>query len=52
MASNVLEEIKQKITKKLPDEVQLANIEFEGPEFVIYTKNPDIVADNGDLIRN
>ena len=52
MASNVLEEIKQKITKKLPDEVQLANIEFEGPEVVIYTKNPDIVADNGDLIRN
>ena len=52
MASNVLEEIKQKIMKKLPDEVQLANIEFEGPEVVIYTKNPDIVADNGDLIRN
>ena len=52
MASNVLEEIKQKIIKKLPDEVQLANIEFEGPEVVIYTKNPDIVADNGDLIRN
>ena len=38
MASNVLEEIKEKITKKLPDEVQLANIEFEGPEVVIYTK--------------
>lgn len=52
MASNVLEEIKEKIMKKLPDEVQLANIEFEGPEVVIYTKNPDIVADNGDLIRN
>ncbi|MBR5954206.1 MAG: beta-CASP ribonuclease aCPSF1, partial [Methanobrevibacter sp.] len=52
MASNVLEEIKEKIIKKLPDEVQLANIEFEGPEVVIYTKNPDIVADNGDLIRN
>ena len=52
MASNILEEIKEKITKQLPDEVQLANIEFEGPEVVIYTKNPDIVADNGDLIRN
>ena len=49
---NILEEIKEKITKQLPDEVQLANIEFEGPEVVIYTKNPDIVADNGDLIRN
>ncbi|WP_297983005.1 beta-CASP ribonuclease aCPSF1 [uncultured Methanobrevibacter sp.] len=52
MASNVLEEIKERITEKLPEEVQLANIEFEGPEVVIYTKNPDIVADNGDLIRN
>lgn len=52
MASNVLEEIKERIIEKLPEEVQLANIEFEGPEVVIYTKNPDIVADNGDLIRN
>ncbi len=52
MASNVLEQIKQEIIKKLPEEVKLANIEFEGPEVVIYTKNPDIIADNGDLIRN
>lgn len=47
----LLEEIKTRIIKKLPEEVKLANIEFEGPEVVIYTKNPDIIADNGDLIR-
>lgn len=52
MPSNILEEIKTEIKKKLPEEVKLANIEFEGPEVVIYTKNPDIIADNGDLIRN
>jgi len=51
MASNVLEEIKKAIMDKLPEEVRLAKIEFEGPEVVIYTKNPDIIADNGDLIR-
>ena len=43
----LLEEIKTRIIKKLPEEVKLANIEFEGPEVVIYTKNPDIIADNG-----
>lgn len=52
MASDILEEIKNAIIEKLPEKVQLAKIEFEGPEVVIYTKNPEIVTDNGDLIRN
>lgn len=52
MASDILEEIKNAIIEKLPEKVQLAKIEFEGPEVVIYTKNPAIVTDNGDLIRN
>ncbi len=51
MTSNVLEEIKEAIVKKLPEEIQLAKIEFEGPEVVIYTKNHDIIADSGDIIR-
>ena len=51
MTSNVLEEIKEAIVKKLPEDVQLAKIEFEGPEVVIYTKNHDIIADSGDIIR-
>ena len=52
MTSNVLEEIRQAIVEQLPEEVQLAKIEFEGPEVVIYTKNHEIIADSGDIIRN
>ncbi len=48
----VLEELKAKITKKLPAGVTISLIEFEGPELVIYTPEPKKLADNGDVIRN
>ena len=52
MASEILEEIKKTIVQRLPERVQVAKVEFEGPEVVIYTKNPEIITENGDLIRN
>ncbi|GAA5818496.1 MAG: beta-CASP ribonuclease aCPSF1 [Methanobrevibacter sp. CfCl-M3] len=51
MSSEILEEIKMAIIEKLPERIQLANIEFEGSEVVIYTKNPKIITENEDLIR-
>ena len=48
----VLDELKVKITKKLPVGVTISNVEFEGPELVIYTPEPKKFADNGDIIRN
>ncbi|MCQ2976504.1 MAG: beta-CASP ribonuclease aCPSF1 [archaeon] len=51
MTSNVLEEIRERIVEKLPENIQLAKIEFEGPEVVIYTKNHEMIADSGDIIR-
>jgi KH/beta-lactamase-domain protein len=52
MASESLEDIKNIINERLPEKVQVAKIEFEGPQVVIYTKNPEIITDNGDLVRN
>lgn len=52
MTSEILEEIKKTIVEKLPENSQVAKVEFEGPEVVIYTKNPEIITENGDLIRN
>ena len=52
MASKILEETKKTIMDRLPERVQVAKVEFEGPELVIYTKNPEIITENGDLIRN
>jgi uncharacterized protein len=47
-----IQEIKNTIIKRLPTRVQVAKVEFEGPEVVIYTKNPEIITENGDLIRD
>ncbi len=47
-----IQEIKDRIIENLPERVKLAKVEFEGPEIVIYTKNPEIIKDNGSLIRD
>ncbi|MCL2686991.1 MAG: beta-CASP ribonuclease aCPSF1 [Methanobrevibacter sp.] len=52
MSSEILEGIKKTILERLPERVKVAKVEFEGPEVVIYTKNPEIITENGDLIRN
>lgn len=52
MGSEILEEIKKTIIHRLPQRVQVAKVEFEGPEVVIYTKNPEIITENGELIRD
>ncbi len=52
MSSEILEDIKKTIIKKLPKEAHIAKVEFEGPEVVIYTKNPQIITENGDMVRN
>ena len=52
MASDILEDIKKEILQKLPKEIQVSKVEFEGPEVVVYTKNPEIITENGDLIRS
>ena len=44
-----IQEIKNTIVQRLPKRVQVAKVEFEGPEVVIYTKNPEIITENGDL---
>ena len=40
MTSDILDDIKKEILGKLPDEIQVSKVEFEGPEVVVYTKNP------------
>ncbi|MBR0471523.1 MAG: beta-CASP ribonuclease aCPSF1 [Methanosphaera sp.] len=50
--NTMIDEIKERIIERLPEKVKLAKVEFEGPEIVIYTKNPEIIKDNGSLIRD
>ena len=48
----VLFELKRKVQSKLPSDINVTGLEFEGPELVIYTDDPKKLADDGDIIRN
>src|SRR3972149_1823767 len=49
---DVLNELKVKIRKQLPKDITISDVDFEGPELVIYTEEPRKFADNGDLIKS
>jgi KH/beta-lactamase-domain protein len=48
----VLKDLNTKIVDKLPRGITISDLEFEGPELVIYTTDPKAFADNGDIIRS
>ena len=48
----VLFELKRKVQSKLPQDINVTGLEFEGPELVIYTDDPKRLADDGEIIRN
>ena len=46
-----LKELKDKINDKIPSGITVSEVEFEGPELVIYTDDPKKFADEADLIK-
>jgi len=46
-----LKELKAKINEKVPAGITVSEVEFEGPELVIYTDDPKRFADEADLIK-
>jgi len=46
-----LKELKDKINEKIPAGITVSDVEFEGPELVIYTDDPKKFADQADLIK-
>ncbi|WP_302080917.1 beta-CASP ribonuclease aCPSF1 [Salinibaculum rarum] len=46
-----LEEMKAEITNEVPDDITITQVTYEGPELVVYTRDPKKFAQNGDLIR-
>ncbi|HOV67432.1 MAG TPA: KH domain-containing protein, partial [Methanoregulaceae archaeon] len=46
-----LRELKDKINDKVPKGISVSEVEFEGPELVIYTDDPKRFADEPDLIK-
>jgi len=48
---DILEGLKKKIEKNLPAGTTISNVEFEGPQLVVYTEEPRKFADNGNIVR-
>ncbi|MFC5970423.1 beta-CASP ribonuclease aCPSF1 [Halomarina salina] len=46
-----LDDLKAQITEEVPDDISISDVSYEGPELVIYTRDPKKFAQNGDLIR-
>jgi hypothetical protein len=46
-----LEEMEAKISSEVPSDITITEVTYEGPELVVYTRDPKKFAQNGDLIR-
>ncbi|UPV73078.1 beta-CASP ribonuclease aCPSF1 [Halorussus limi] len=46
-----LEDLRAEITTELPSDISVSDVKYEGPELVVYTRDPKKFARNGDLIR-
>ncbi|OKY79033.1 MAG: putative metal-dependent RNase containing RNA-binding KH domain [Candidatus Methanohalarchaeum thermophilum] len=46
-----LDEIRDQVVEEVPNQVEITNVDFEGPEVVIYTRDPREFAQNGDMVR-
>ncbi|WP_010477532.1 beta-CASP ribonuclease aCPSF1 [Thermococcus zilligii] len=49
---DILKDIRAVIEQMVPKEARVTEVEFEGPELVIYVKNPEAIMKDGDLIKN
>ena len=46
-----LEDIKATIVSEVPNDISISDVTYEGPELVVYTRDPKKFASDGDLIR-
>jgi len=46
-----LENLKSTIEQEVPTDVRVTDVKYEGPELVVYTRDPKRFAGDGDLIR-
>ncbi|MHC1598270.1 MAG: beta-CASP ribonuclease aCPSF1 [Candidatus Methanofastidiosia archaeon] len=51
-SEEILKNIKQIVDKSIPPGATITNMDFEGPEVVIYTRNPSMLVSDADLIKD
>lgn len=49
---DILNEIRDQIVEEVPNNITISDVDFEGPEVVIYTKDPREFAEDGDMVRD
>ncbi|MHA1462195.1 MAG: beta-CASP ribonuclease aCPSF1 [Candidatus Heimdallarchaeota archaeon] len=52
ISQETLDDIKSQILAKTPPSADISEIEFEGPEVAVYSRNPQILVDNGELVKS
>ena len=48
---DIIKEVKKLIKTIIPPTIEITNIELEGPDIAIYTKNIEEFANNNDIVR-
>lgn len=51
LSQEILSEIKKSILHGIPEEADVTEVEFEGPEISIYLRNPKILVDDSELVK-
>ncbi|GAB6878941.1 beta-CASP ribonuclease aCPSF1 [Halorubrum gandharaense] len=46
-----LEDLKAEIEQEIPSDISVTDVKYEGPELVVYTRDPKRFAGDGDLVR-
>jgi len=46
-----IKQLKERIYEHVPKSIRVTNVEFEGPNLVIYVDNPQEFAESGDIVR-
>ena len=46
-----LEEMRSEVEQEVPSDITITEVTYEGPELVIYTRDPKKFAQDGDLVR-
>jgi len=46
-----LDTLKSEIEQEIPNDITVTDVKYEGPELVVYTRDPKEFAGDGDLIR-
>ncbi|HUX99414.1 MAG TPA: beta-CASP ribonuclease aCPSF1 [Candidatus Deferrimicrobium sp.] len=52
LIETILADLKDMIIQNLPSDVNITSIEFEGPEIALYSKNPKVLLESREIVKD